>query len=215
MAELERTYLESGNIQVFPTSRRDDSRDRNARLNTEQNLVSIINRLTSQPAFIIDGLEVSISGNSLTIKNGSCNIHGYLFKILNDITYNASPKDNGSTVSFVIDLSTHTVGNEITFTELVGADILTDTKCTYNGLSLVVLEKDYIAPAGQYRLDLARWDTDKWVSLANSRLKYVAEDLKVTVPAELYLDTALSNPDVETNFQTWINNFIIDDGELS
>ena len=34
--------LESSKIKVFPTSRRDDSKDRNARLNTEQNFVKLL-----------------------------------------------------------------------------------------------------------------------------------------------------------------------------
>jgi len=148
-------YLDSIGIQVFPTSRRDDMYDRNARLNTEQNLVSIINRLTSQSAFIIDGLDVAVSGNNLTISEGSCNIHGYLFKITHNITWAATNLGTGSTASFVIELSTQSVGTEITFAELIGTDTTVDNRGTYNGLKLKVLAKDEELPAGSYKLDLA------------------------------------------------------------
>ena len=47
----------SNELKIFPTSKRNDRIDRNARLTSEQNLVSMLNRLTDQKSFVIDGLK--------------------------------------------------------------------------------------------------------------------------------------------------------------
>lgn len=78
----------SSDIRIFPSSRRSDYFDRNARLNTEQNFVSIVNRLTSRDCFVIDGLTINAAGTHLLA--GNCNMHGYLFKIQQE---KALPKD--------------------------------------------------------------------------------------------------------------------------
>ena len=65
----------SNEIKVYPSSKRSDYYDRNARLNSEQNLISTVNRLTRRTAFVIDGLNIE-NGK---LQSGSCNIHGYLF----------------------------------------------------------------------------------------------------------------------------------------
>lgn len=67
--------IESKSIKLFPAKSRSDYYDRNAKMMSEQNLVSIVNRLTDRPAFVIDGLNVSEN----ILNAGSCNIHGYLF----------------------------------------------------------------------------------------------------------------------------------------
>lgn len=65
----------SDQIKVYPSSKRSDFYDRNARLNSEQNLISTVNRLTGRTAFVIDGLTIE----NQRLQSGSCNIHGYLF----------------------------------------------------------------------------------------------------------------------------------------
>lgn len=65
----------SNQIKVYPSSKRSDFYDRNARLNSEQNLISTVNRLTGRTAFVIDGLTIE----NQRLQRGSCNIHGYLF----------------------------------------------------------------------------------------------------------------------------------------
>ena len=91
-------YISSSDIKMYPTARRDDDFDRNARLNTEQNLVSIINRLTNIDSFVIQGL--SIENGSLTA--GSCNIHGYVFNILNDLSITVSGNSSNNMLALQI-----------------------------------------------------------------------------------------------------------------
>lgn len=86
-------YIDSTNIKMYPSSRRSDYFDRNSRLSSEQNLVSVINRLTNRNAFIVNGLRVLDDG--LTISAGSCNIHGYLFNIISNIKISESLLTNG------------------------------------------------------------------------------------------------------------------------
>ena len=47
------SIYKSDKIRVFPSSKRDDAYDRNARLNTEHNLISLVNRLTGSKSFVI------------------------------------------------------------------------------------------------------------------------------------------------------------------
>lgn len=83
----------SDQVKLFPSSNRSDVFDRNAKLNTEQNLISIVNRLTSRDSFVIDGLEIP---DGTTLGKGSCNIHGYYFKLVSDITLSKAIKDAAS-----------------------------------------------------------------------------------------------------------------------
>lgn len=89
-------YFESKNVRMYPSSKRSDRYDRNARLTTERNLVNVINRLTSRDSFIIHGLSISTSEDKQTqiLVAGDCNIHGYYFNLLNNVTINNSGDDN-------------------------------------------------------------------------------------------------------------------------
>lgn len=91
-------YFNSNSIKMYPSSKRSDAYDRNSRLTTEQNIISLVNRLTSRNAFIIDGMsidlitqedfnaheEINAQNYKYKLTAGSCNIHGYLFNLTND-----------------------------------------------------------------------------------------------------------------------------------
>lgn len=78
------TFVKSENIRVFPCGGRNVTKDANARLTTEYNLVSIINRLVDQGSFVITPT-YSYSANNAN--EFVFNIGGYLF------TLNASGLD--------------------------------------------------------------------------------------------------------------------------
>ena len=138
MAEI--NYISSASVRMFPSSKRSDFLDRNAKLNSEQNLISTVNRLTGKTAFVIDGLKVS--GNQMTA--GSCNINGYLFNLETfAIPFTANSKNNGNYLCLQISLMKGT-----TFTELVCADtsetssLLDATDSTiFKGLGITLVPK--------------------------------------------------------------------------
>ena len=156
------SYIDSQNISVYPTYKRDDKYDRNARLNSEQNLISTVNRLTGTDAFVIDGLNINVdtSANKVYLTSGSCNIHGYYFTI-----QKVAQSDNGTSsyikdsatafpiTSFNIDdnigktlyfeIETQEViansnNSTVVFTELVGNDIMESGISKYSGINLVM-----------------------------------------------------------------------------
>jgi hypothetical protein len=102
--------LKSYQISVFPASSRSDTYDRNARLTTEQNLVSIINRLTGEKSFIISGLNVEYDGSKAILRSGSANIAGYLFSINTDIDISGLPvAGTNNTLYFKISIKRYAI----------------------------------------------------------------------------------------------------------
>ena len=75
-------YIHSDNIKVFPTTQR-SNKDASARMMTEFNLTSIINRLVDKKCFVISGDQLDNDGY-FAIDNGrfEFNIFGYYFSIL-------------------------------------------------------------------------------------------------------------------------------------
>jgi hypothetical protein len=72
-------FISSDNILVFPCGRRKSKYDITARLTTEYNLVSIINRLVDKESFLITDIALS-AGFAISEKTlFSFNIGGYLF----------------------------------------------------------------------------------------------------------------------------------------
>lgn len=85
---------DSENVKVFPTIRRNDKIDRNARLNTEENIVGLSNNISGGQSYILEGL--TIENNKLSA--GTCIINGYYFKIENTIPLQniGNPQDNNN-----------------------------------------------------------------------------------------------------------------------
>lgn len=75
-------YIASNKIAVFPCGRRSDQNDPAARLTTEFNLVSIINRLVDNDSFVVPFKRNDGDVNSTTSPSTELifNIAGYLFK---------------------------------------------------------------------------------------------------------------------------------------
>lgn len=131
------SYLLSSQVKVYPSSKRNDAYDRNARLNSEQNLVSVVNRLTSRKCFIVDGLNISQSGNTLTIGAGSFNIYGYLFNIPENIELDLSSEEYKSiTVNSVATSSDNTIRNYLYFAIKLRETTLTPTVVTSEQISV-------------------------------------------------------------------------------
>lgn len=223
-------YISSNNIQVFPTSNRNDAYDRNARLTTEQNLTSIINRLTGTNSFVIYGLD--IIDNFIT--KGSCNINGYLFDILDNIDISSITKSGY--IYFKISVKRTHLDNNIYFDELYSLDkdnttvldldngnpkfLGLDIIQSNNG-NLITDSSEDLPDIINYYLKIAEYNNgwknvyidDNLKSVRFNTLKYKATDINISAQKQ-YTGTNIkyNNPQDLRTFLEY--NYIIDDGEI-
>lgn len=222
-------YISSSDIKMYPTARRDDDFDRNARLNTEQNLVSIINRLTNIDSFVIQGL--SIENGSLTA--GSCNIHGYVFNILNDLSITVSGSSSNNMLALQIRIKKQgDVEELIAFdTQDINSDGSLDVSQTFKGLQIAAIPKqtESITDGGNsttiHTLPIAYYDSDKgWVTITNkfgintdnnirpNTLTIDASNIRISNKS----NTLNSYATVDQDLINYLNlNLDIDDGEMN
>lgn len=222
----------SSKIKIYPSSRRNDIFDRNARLNSEQNLVSVINRLTGVDSFVIDGLNVSTStASTITLSSGSCNIYGYYFKLgdeeTNAFTLNISDLKesalaNNDVLCARIEVKHEVVSGQPDFYELVGNDTTSSVATSkYSGFSLLIStptqDNNKKAPwfentsnsSVYYYLPIAQYISNNWINIPTKNLKYTSSDIKVNV-----LDGLTKDITGYQSLQNWLDNLIIDDGDL-
>lgn len=200
----------SDKINVYPTSLRNLDVDYESRFNTEKNITSMVNRLSSIKSFVIDGI---IDNNPLaqtpTIKSGIININGYIFYLDSELSLTKSPTKDDY-LAFKITVKTNEEG-AYKFTQLDGVDS-NGKEGTYSGLEL-----DYFTnvtdTATEKYLPIAKYNGTSW-EILNCTLKYDAKDLKVNFEN----DSKITDKELqkETNIQSWLaDSFIIDDGELN
>ncbi len=150
----------SNQITVYPTTKRNDTIDRKARLYVEENIISSINSVADKESFIVSGLD--LTNNSKGIKNGICIIAGYKFNFTFDISgsqtiYSLCGSDNdvftsGSTnyLYFSISLKPTTISisqnDSFVNYELDGQDTSTE----YTGLKIIVKSDNTLPTASDY-----------------------------------------------------------------
>lgn len=201
-------YIGSSNIKVFPSQRRDQSKDRESLLFTEFNVVNMINRLTDIKSFVVDE-KVIENINYGTIGSGGVNIGGYYFKIENPI--HNIPTGSTTENQLIFEISMATV-NTPYGAELDGED----EDNNYKGLNLVSTSNK---TNNSTTLILADWVNGSWQPHMNSLLKYDSktsikvkgEDLKGTASEPTY---TLLDGSKEYNLIEALKNIVIDDGEL-
>ena len=226
-------YLLSADIKVYPTARRDDSLDRNARLNTEQNLTSIINRLTNIEAFVIKGLEVTDN----ILRTGSCNIHGYVFNITKTQDLSDYKAERNKVLAFQIKTKLLNDVEELINFDTDASDLDSSSNANtsrFKGLQLVAVNNtdplvstNTITNTTTYTLPLAKaiqsgsnWI---WKEVINSFGQGVDDNIR---PNMLTIDSSnirISNPDNSFNTYATVDqdiasylrfNLDIDDGEI-
>lgn len=102
-------FIASDAIKVFPCGRRNTTKDPYARLTTEYNLVSIINKLVDMDSFIVTNTSNSnqISNPASNVDDFSFNVAGYLFTTtISDIFTAVSPADNSTAIYACIKIDT-------------------------------------------------------------------------------------------------------------
>ena len=201
-------YIDSGDIKVYPTTLRQDNIDIGARANLEQNIASLVNRLTGQKSFIIDGIIDGPSDNPFILEGklnklnvGRLNINGYLFSI--QAAYDLSSLNNKNGVlAFKIKTEDVTVqvaeGVDSKITRLTG----TDESGKYKGLELNVYssieEKNgeiYLPIAAKITIN----NKNIWQPMDTAKLRFNSSDIMIGLTdLNSYLD----------------NDLVIDDGEL-
>lgn len=201
----------SNMIKVYPTSLRDSKADYESRFNTEKNITSMVNRLSSIKSFVIDGV---IDNNPLeetpTVQTGIININGYIFYLNSSLSLTKSPTTNDY-LAFKIKIKNNTTQGAYTFTQLDGVDSDSD-KGTYSGLELDYFT-DVVDTATEKYLPIAKYNGTSW-EILNCTLKYDAKDLKVNFED----NSKITNKELqkETDIQSWLaDSFIVDDGELN
>lgn len=178
----------SSEIKMYPSSLRDDNADRNAKLNSEQNIISITNRFSDKDSFIISGLR--FDGNH-TISAGECNIHGYYFKT-NDFDNFEPTTDN---IYFLIKLN---IDEKTGFTQLYPIEdqgIGLDFNSSFIGLRITDTLPSPLT--NMYYLLIAQKINGSWITPDSSTLRFTTNVIS-------YNGKELTNS---------LENLPIDDGE--
>lgn len=185
-------YKNSEDIKVYPTSKRKDIFSRHDRLNTEKNLINIVNRLTGQKSFIISGLNVT---SNTTILPGECNIGGYYINLLTN-TLISEIEGSGDTIYLEIYKNT-----ENGFVELSGID---DEYNKYTGLAF---KRGSNITLTETTLPILYLNGATWENIETSRLAFNLNQIQV--------NSGVLNSTKDTSLEEVLENVIeIDDGTL-
>ena len=200
--------VKSNKIKVFPTTKRSDEADRNARLMSEQNLISIVNRLTGLKSFIIHMPSISSVTNSITIPtNSEFNIGGYYFKFIDNktITIDSDTKEIG------LKINTVTTDN---FTELQGNDS-SGKNGNYSGLQITT--SNTIGDVSETYLPIIRKTNGNWDIISDSKLNIIDADMLITNSLWNKLSGHSSSEEIDNSLKAFLTNIdklVIDDGDL-
>lgn len=206
------TLIESNNIKVFPATHRSDRYDRAARLTTEKNLTSIINRLTDIDSFIISGLTVNSSGT--TLSSGTCNIGGYYVEILSDVTLTIGSSSKYIYLRLLIGDST------TDYSYLVGDDAEDPdpehaNRYVYNGVQVIDSDQPKSDNPSEKYLLVAKSENGSWVSIPNNNLKFTANSIRIKETGTDLTGLKASTADrYSNNLYDFIKDLIIDDGDV-
>lgn len=230
MAES-KAVINAEKLRVYPCSTRSDKNDLNAKLNSEQNIVSVVNRLTKTTSgFVVGKLRIKSFGGvdkDLTFYPFEVNIFGYLFKILDKVTFTYSQwKDKTKIVAYI---KTETIESAGTSFEQLKPNIeFNGTINDYTGdefkpLTIAAVDDDTYAEilttSGIKSLLLAEKvsGTEYWHTATFNNIPFRAQDIGISIS-----DSDIEDYDIITSrysapqtLYDWIvSNYIIDDGDL-
>ena len=129
----------SGNIIIYPASKRNKENYPHSRISTERTITSNVRSLVSR-SFIVDGLEATLSDSIITISQGSFILGGYNVTTSEAIEYEITSGDIGKYLSLSLKVRLSGNGND----ELVGYDSdtsgLDSTNGKFLGLKIKLLD---------------------------------------------------------------------------
>lgn len=170
-------YLESDNIQIFPTSNRNSDYQAQARLMTETNIINIVNRLVNKDSFIINHKGKSIDFN----------IHGYWIHVtdINPVILSIQQEFPDATSIYAkITINTTQSGTQPEFKIIDGIDKeAADGGQIYTGVEFVTTTSSSDNTGTPYYLHLLEKINSSWQIPEDSRVKFTtdAETRSITI----------------------------------
>lgn len=170
-------YLESDNIQIFPTSNRNSAYQAQARLMTETNIINIVNRLVNKDSFIINHKGKSIDFN----------IHGYWIHVpdINQVIISIQKEfPNATSIYAKIKIKTITADTSPEFKIIDGIDEeAADGGQIYTGVEFVTTTSSSDNTGTPYYLHLLEKINSSWQIPEDSKVKFTtdAETRSVTI----------------------------------
>lgn len=211
--------FDSNIIKIYPAANRSEA---SGRLNIEQNIVNIVNRLTDTNSFIINGLNITVVDNKYELSAGECNINGYFVKILNKCKLDETVADN-KVICLDLYVENKLIDTNYTVQQCSGTDSADNTP-KYSGVvvSLKTYSSDDDYKPGPdkessptyYRLPICHYKTDS-IKKLNDSIKY---NINKTFINNITTNTGLTKVNTtnitnNNTFEDWLkNDFIIDDG---
>ena len=167
-------YIKSNQVDIFPTSMRNWKIDNNSRLNTEQNITELTNRLVGNQSYIVSGLDVKEENNEIIISAGVCVINGYKFELAEQ-TLNEQSWNKIYLEIRLQDIIVSTGTTEYKFKELVKDDTNTfdtNTLDIDNGGTLVFqgLQINTTPTLDYYSLLIKEKVDNKWIKPTSSEI---------------------------------------------
>lgn len=213
--------FDSNIIKIYPAANRSEA---SGRLNIEQNIVNIVNRLTDTSSFIINGLNIKVVDKKYVLSAGECNINGYFVKILEPVILTETVSNN-KVICLDLYVENKLIDTNYTVQQCSGTDSADNTP-KYSGV--VVSLKDYSSdndyksgPDNEssptyYRLPICHYKTDSTKKL-NDSIKFNINKTFINNITKNTGLTQVNTTDITNNntFEDWLkNDFIIDDGEI-
>lgn len=213
--------FESDDIKIYPAANRNTSI---GRLNIEQNIVNVINRLTDIKSFVVDGLNLTDNRDgTFTLSSGTCNINGYLINIVKDYTLSID-LSRTKILRLSLNYNTVSVDNSYTIHQCTGTDLSDGSKSYYTGLVLDTVSysstNDLLpyTSSSAYILPIAKINSpSNTIQKLNDSIRY---NINNTFISNLQTSTGLTKTNIsevvsDNTFEDWLkNDFIIDDGEI-
>lgn len=214
-------YINSNNIVVYPTLKRNNNNIETSSIISEQGITSLINRLTENKSYVIDGLKY----DGTTLSPGSCNICGYKFTIITNQTL--TPLENSKYLYLKMNCAEEISKNNISPLSLKGFDLLTKEKeyntnnLQYSGLDIIFTNSTLNDKNNAKYLLIAEKIENKWLDytqFAPTKTNLIKTNLYGFDDGELWQGTSLTieiqddNKEINLNF-TPLENCTVDFGD--
>lgn len=207
-------YINSNNIKVYPTAKRDDT----SNLITEKNITDISNNITDINSYIVSGFDCEVNGDNtgFILYGGKCVVNGYYITLRGAGSDNAKPEetilDNYSftnanyAVYLALDNYDGNVLNGVDDDNYPGTDdpMYTGAILGFGNIEESILNKPHIILAQ--------------VNNTGDGLVIIPKNKKINAnltAIELDAKSNLVKNNYKGTFEDWLlNNFILDDGEI-
>jgi len=218
----------SSEIKIYPAANRKVDYDYSANLNTEQNITALSNNIVDYPNYIVSGFDINVqtivednvSKDYLTISDGVCVIQGYNIELKTLAGYakilvlNPSDYSSAQTVNLELNLSTFTILQGNTMTQIDGYDNDDPNNPIYTGIS-VSLSSSQDSGNNKLSLGIIGYDSvnSQWLTVLSAKGKKIFAN---NTQMELANTSGLTDNNFNGSFEDWLKNaFIIDDGTIN